>query len=107
MSQRMYAEDAEFIHTLFTVKGKQNIFGAHNSWDFLMRKSEAKIKSLGELPSASFTMCHRTAVTSLSNLLLSSGQCNSASLVGYSTQMPAPSASRIKHNSDQLQHLND
>ncbi|KAL3144033.1 hypothetical protein ABBQ32_003837 [Trebouxia sp. C0010 RCD-2024] len=46
MSQSMYADDAEFIHTFFTVNGKHNIFGAHNLWISLMRKSEAKIQRL-------------------------------------------------------------
>ena len=49
MSQRMYADQAEFIHTLFTVKGKQNIFGAQNFWDVLNRRTKAKVKRLGEL----------------------------------------------------------
>lgn len=49
MSQRVYADQAEFIHTLFTVKGKQNIFGAHNFWDVLNQKTDAKVKRIGEL----------------------------------------------------------
>lgn len=62
MSQTMYADHAEYVHTFFTVKGKHNIFGVHNLWVFLMRKSEAKIQRLGELPIASFTM-HQTNVS--------------------------------------------
>ena len=49
MSQRMYAESAEVIH-LFTVKGKRNIFGAHNFWDVMNRRTEAKVKRLSKLP---------------------------------------------------------
>ena len=50
MSQRTYAENAEFVHSLFTVKGKQNIFGAHNFWDVMNRRTEAKVKRLSKLP---------------------------------------------------------
>ena len=49
MSQRMYADNAELVHSLFMVRGKKNIFGAHNFWDVLNRRIEAKVKRLGEL----------------------------------------------------------
>lgn len=47
MAQRVYAEDAEFRHALFVVKGKRNIFGAHYFWDLINQRTEAKVKRLG------------------------------------------------------------
>ncbi len=43
----MYSEEAEFWHPLFIVKGKENIFGAHMFWSFINRKTNAKVKRIG------------------------------------------------------------
>lgn len=60
-SQRMYAEDAEFWHPLFVVKGRKNIFGAHIFWSSINRRTNAHIQRIGvTLPHALWSqlVCH-------------------------------------------------
>jgi hypothetical protein len=45
----MYSEEAEFWHPLFIVRGKENIFGAHMFWSFINRKTNAKVKRIGNV----------------------------------------------------------